>query len=416
MATYSPSQLGINPPAGGFQTGGWYNGRQYWNGSLSEPGQIHPSSNQAGAGQNVSQEVVNQSDPLQNQPTGTNWEYLQQQQQQAQQNQNQQGQTGQVVTTGNGMSQGTGLGVDIGSMFGTGEGGGNSSSLNLQSLYDSIMNSPEMQSLNTNLSNAQAEIDRETQAYNQAVSQVQDNPMYSASTMVGKIAKIDDKYGRNMNRLMAKKQMEQDNINKMKADAEVKMNIAMKQYDINKQEYQDRLGLFNSLLQSGAFLNASGTDIASMAIATGLPTSMIENMINKQKSDNVKPQVITSTDDNGNVTVSVIDANTGDIIGQNSLGQIDTTRNTGSGSGGGTAGERQQAIVAQAGQYLNSQKNSYGHVSPQIWDMARQAWINEGLDLEDFYKKFRHMTDPNRGDFESAYGITIDFRTSGKND
>jgi len=38
-------------PAGGFQTGGWYSGYQYWDGSFAPTaGQIHPSSNQPGAG------------------------------------------------------------------------------------------------------------------------------------------------------------------------------------------------------------------------------------------------------------------------------------------------------------------------------------------------------------------------------
>lgn len=50
MATYNPQQLGIQAPSGGFQTGGWYEGRQFWGGTLSDPGQIHPSSNQQGAG------------------------------------------------------------------------------------------------------------------------------------------------------------------------------------------------------------------------------------------------------------------------------------------------------------------------------------------------------------------------------
>src|SRR3990167_11487597 len=65
MATYSPSSLSIQPPSGGFKEGGWYSGRQYWAGTLSEPGVIHPSSNQVGAGQIVSPEVNAQSAALQ---------------------------------------------------------------------------------------------------------------------------------------------------------------------------------------------------------------------------------------------------------------------------------------------------------------------------------------------------------------
>lgn len=60
---YTPQQLGIKAPSGGFQQGGWYSGRQYWGGQFSDPGVINPLSNQQGAGQAVSQEVVKQTNP-----------------------------------------------------------------------------------------------------------------------------------------------------------------------------------------------------------------------------------------------------------------------------------------------------------------------------------------------------------------
>jgi hypothetical protein len=45
-------------PAAGFQQGGWYAGRQFWNGTFSQPGQIHPESNQPGAGTMVPAETL----------------------------------------------------------------------------------------------------------------------------------------------------------------------------------------------------------------------------------------------------------------------------------------------------------------------------------------------------------------------
>lgn len=45
------------------QQGGWYDGQQFWNGSLSGAGQIHSQSNQVGAGQQVSDQVISQSSP-----------------------------------------------------------------------------------------------------------------------------------------------------------------------------------------------------------------------------------------------------------------------------------------------------------------------------------------------------------------
>jgi hypothetical protein len=82
-------------------------------------------------------------------------------------------------------------------------------------------------------------------------------------------------------------------------------------------------------------------------------------------------------------------------------------------SGSGSATEKKQAVIAQAGQYLNSQKNSYGHVGPDTWDKAMQAWMNEGLPVDEFSKQFRNYTDPNRGDFEQVYGFPKTFRVGG---
>jgi len=45
------------------QNGAWYSGQQYWNGTLSAPGVINSQSDQQGAGQAVSQEVISQTSP-----------------------------------------------------------------------------------------------------------------------------------------------------------------------------------------------------------------------------------------------------------------------------------------------------------------------------------------------------------------
>lgn len=58
-----------------FQNGGWYSGRQYWNGQLGAPGVIiNPT--QVGAGQPVSSEVNKQSDAAQGLPSGTIDKYI----------------------------------------------------------------------------------------------------------------------------------------------------------------------------------------------------------------------------------------------------------------------------------------------------------------------------------------------------
>src|SRR3990167_3411281 len=106
------------------------------------------------------------------------------------------------------------------------------------------------------------------------------------------------------------------------ADAEIKVNLAMKQYDISNEAYKNQLSVFNSLLSAGGLTNATGEDIASYAVATGIPTSLIQGIADKQKQEAIKPQVFDNTDDNGNVTLSIVDVNTGNIINTTSLGKV----------------------------------------------------------------------------------------------
>lgn len=64
MATIAGSQVKLNN--GQLVTpsqGAWYDGQQYWGGTLSNPGQINPLSDQKGAGEQVSKEVVAQTNP-----------------------------------------------------------------------------------------------------------------------------------------------------------------------------------------------------------------------------------------------------------------------------------------------------------------------------------------------------------------
>jgi len=63
-------------PEGGYKQGGWYEGRQYWNGTFSEKGQINKLSDQQGAGQMVSKEVVDAGSIQQGKAPEENWNYL----------------------------------------------------------------------------------------------------------------------------------------------------------------------------------------------------------------------------------------------------------------------------------------------------------------------------------------------------
>lgn len=337
MSTYSPSQLGIKPPSGGFQTGGWYNSRQYWNGTLSDPGVIHPESNQQGAGKEVSAPVIAASNPAQGLTPGTNEAYI------AQQRANQAKQNPTPAVAG---PSGTPNFVDESGASIPGGGGigalmSTKPTIDLTSVYNSAYNTPEVTAANKAISDAQAEIDKAQQAHDEEIALINDNPLYSAARMVGKQEKVDKKFSADLSRLQTAKALAADSLAKLKADAEIKVNLAMKQYDINNQAYKDQLDLFNTLLKEGALINASGSDIASYAVATGIPTSMIASIVAKQKNDEIKPQVITATDNAGNMTAVVIDQNTGNVINRTSLGRIGGADKT-------TQSENKEVYVSQA--------------------------------------------------------------------
>lgn len=334
MGIYQPASLGIKPPKGGFQTGGWYNGRQYWNGTLSEPNQIHPESNQQGAGQEVSKEVVAVSNPAQGLAPGTNEAYLAAEKAKAAANPVAPATPAPAPSpapvpaapapTPTGGQEAT---LPAGNMATS------QPTIDVQSVYDQAFKAPEIGVANTEVSDIQAEIDALEEAYNNAKAIINDNPMYGATTMSGKEAKLRAKFSDDKNLLQNKKAIAQDNLAKLKADAEIKVNLALKQYDINNQAYKDKLSLFNTLLDAGALTNASGTDIATYAAATGIPTNMIQGIIDKQKkSEEIKPQIITSTDDSGTMFAVAIDPKTGSILYKTSLGKIDKATKQAAGS------------------------------------------------------------------------------------
>lgn len=262
------------------KNGDWVDGQHYFNGTLSQKGQESPLSGTPTAGQMVSKATVDQTNLK-------NWNYLH---------------PGDVTGAG-GVTPGT----------------AGPATLNLQSVYDSAYNTPEIKA-------AQAEYDAKTKARDAALANEADNPFYAQGTLTGKQAKINDAAGNDLTRL-------QNQLSQLKSDAAIKVNIATKQYDINNQAYKDNLSMFNSLISSGGLTNATTADLANYATSTGIPVSMLQGILDKQKAEAIKgnaltTDIITQTDDKGNVTVAVINSKTGTVIAKNNLGQIGKSTTT----------------------------------------------------------------------------------------
>jgi len=302
--TYNPQAVGVTPPAGGFQEGGWYNGRQYWGGTLSDPGVIHPNSNQQGAGQLVSPEVNLQSDVAQGNKPGDIERYLAKQRE-AQRQKN-------VTPTAN-MSA-TNQQVSGSGMTGLpGQAVTPQATINLPDMYKSLMES-------SGIKQKEADLAEKERIFTETKSVINDNPYISEATRVGRVRKLEELHADRTKNL-------RDEIATAKADAETQLNLQLKQFDINSQQAKQALDQMNFLLESGALNNASGEDVANLTRSTGISSNMIYSAIEANKKKNTKTEIIKSEDDNGVVTVTVIDQD-GNVVKQSSLGAIGNKQGT----------------------------------------------------------------------------------------
>lgn len=201
-------------------------------------------------------------------------------------------------------------GVDGASLGFGAAAGGTPASIDFNKLYEQGMTSPELVALEKQLADKDA-------AYSAATTNINDSPYYSEATRTGHIAKLNQTYQIDKQNLV-------DQIAQKKADVQTKINIAKMQYDVTQQEYQNNIQKLNLLISSGALANASGTDIAQIAVATGISTSMVKGIINKMKADAIKPELFTDSE-TGKVTA--IDPATGKVLysTQVSTPKVDTT-------------------------------------------------------------------------------------------
>jgi len=340
------------------QTGGWYDGQQFWGGTLSQPGQINTQSNQPGAGQAVSQEVIAQTSPA-------NVAYVQQQRQQAgltpspvagvpasQPTQ----QPTQQLTPGSAVPGGT---------SGAGVGFTAPEAINLPQLYEGLYASSGVRDI-------EADLSAKTMAYNEQVAKIKDNPYLSEATMTGRISKLDQKFG-------ADKLALQNNIAMRKADIETQLNLQTKQFDINSQVAKTAFDQFTSLLSAGALENASGEDIANITRATGVSSAMIQSAVNAKKQKDIQTQIV-SYDDGENQGFAVINSNTGEIINKQ---QIAVSK------------PKAASVVDQrVSDEQQTQQNAIGDVKRGVTlkDLIGHYGIAGGLTIEELYRLYNSYT------------------------
>lgn len=214
-----------------------------------------------------------------------------------------------------------------------GFGGGDQSSIDLQSVYDQYINSDEIKSL-------ESELEQRRRARDEAKGDINDNPFYAEATRVGKIAKLEERAGDDIRTLEA-------TLADRRAEAQTRLNIELQQYNINDRQYQNNLNRLNTLLSSGAIKAASSSDIAELSVATGLSPDMIRSMQDTVGKADVNPHVVTSTDNSGNVTISIVDLNSGEMIANRSLGAVGKASTSSGGSGSFNTSEYVQRQISQ---------------------------------------------------------------------
>lgn len=353
MATYDPTALGIKAPSGGFQQGGWYSGRQYWGGTLSDPGSIHPQSNQQGAGQAVSQEVVAQTNP-------NNVAYINAERQKA---------SLAPLSTAPAQTTLPGGSFDP-SASNAGLGQGTSlpqASINLPELYKSLQKDSGVQDAQAQLSNMEKSLIEQK-------GKINDNPFLSEASRVGRVAKLEQLFNERTANIRG-------DIATKQADVEMQLNLATKQFDINSQQAQQALAQFNTLLNSGALNNATGEDISAIIRTTGLSGSMIQGAINASKAKDVKTSTI-QFDDGINTGFAVINSQTGDIISKQVIAGSKPTKATG-GSGGGTTTAQKTKITTSARSAIaKADSNADERLSMQEYkDAVAQIMTDTGTDF-----------------------------------
>lgn len=332
------------------QQGGWYDGQQYWGGTLSAKGVINSQSNQQGAGQAVSAEVNAQSAAAQGKSNQEFANYLNK-------------------PTGNAVPQGGGGGGYLPDGSSAGGGGGlgipAAPSIDIQSIYDTSFKTPEITAATAAIAAKQAEIEDKKRLLAEAEAGISDNPYYSEATRVGKISKLREKANKDIENLNGEYANLVNSLNTLRGDAQTKVDLALKQYDINSNEYQMGLQKLNTLVSLGALSGASSEDLAQLSQQTGISTSMLQSVV--KKANQTEPYLTTVQDGNGNYTILAIDKNTGNVINKQTVPGVGNAE----GGSGGKATTQDYADIlkqdARAGKTLSQIFSVYsGYLDPDL--------------------------------------------------
>lgn len=235
--------------------------------------------------------------------------------------------------------------------------------IDIQAITNSAYNTPEIQA-------AQKAIDDRSAALAKASAEINDNPFYSEATRVGKQRSLTDQANNDI-------KVQQEKLATLKSDAAIKVNAATNQYNINNESYKQSLNTFFSLANAGGLSGASADDLSKFAISTGIPMSFLTSIQTQAKAKDNPPQLISSTDNSGQVTITAVDKNTGNIINQVTAGNVGK---------GDKPGKNNTPTVAETKAQYSAWAQEDAKSGKTLQDLISYYGVSGGLTVDEIYR------------------------------
>ncbi len=417
MATYNPQQLDIKPPEGGFKQGGWYSGRQYWGGTLSEPGKIHPQSNQVGAGEAVSEEVTRASSIAAGEDPEAFGEFIAKERAKTTPQS-----TDELTRHLNRVQAGLKASRSGIETLGTEglrdqltQGMEYPERLDRREAFEDLRAEQGLAGLEEQLNELKKQ-GRDTEARLRERKATERGKRVPMNVIQGRLTEVERQEREELDFIQRQQQRITDQLNtgyKLVSmymdfmgqdydDAVAEYNTKFKQnvqvYNLMQQERKEakaNLQMYANAITSGnlSYDNLSmdqKVDIAKLEAQAGMPVGFVSSL-----NLSPKDQLITMNEKTGEALIMDSGGNM----------QVVQTGLTPTGGGGSDLSESDESEYNQkaTNQFLTTYSNNYGHVPPQVYNDARREWINAGEDPDEFDRVFRTYRDPNRTD--NAYNV-----------
>lgn len=217
---------------------------------------------------------------------------------------------------------------------------------------------------------------------------------------------------KNYNNLLETKQMAMQTLDTMiglaAQDRQFAQQAALQKLNIDQQiyEYQERMRN-NAASQYGNLINTVGYS-GLMAMTGGDPWQMglIEKSLGLNPGGLAQLASLPGPRDNQVITAGgrslLIDKNSGDVLKDFGSAYKGTS------GGGGGGGSRTKKITIEestvgATSYLSQSVGSDGKVSPETWQLALNAWLDDGHDTKEFVDRYENYVNKSYDGWKNNY-------------